>query len=120
MRKSARILLALIFTSVSFDANAHETCRIKMEQIELFEDTDTGVITREFVDEGAACLMSESILLGDACSSLSPGDVRSLCGNPEEHTRVITMVHPQKGYLLCAVSRVEHSQAIRCKELNYR
>ena len=120
MRKSSQLLLALIFTSVSFDANANETCRIKMEQIELFEDTDTGVITRQFVDEGAACLMSESVLLSDACSSLTPGDASSLCGNPTEHTRIITMVHPRKGYLLCSVSRKGDFQAIRCVELNYR
>ena len=120
MRHLAHLLLALILTSVWFDANAHETCRIKTEQIEFFEDTNTGVITRQFVDEGAACLMSESILLSDACSSLTPGDASSLCENPTEHTRIITMVHPQKGYLQCAVSRKDHTQAIRCIELNYK
>ena len=56
MRNLAHLLLALILTSVWFDANAHETCRIKRNN-RFFEAIQRHHKT--FVDEGAACLMSD-------------------------------------------------------------
>ena len=102
-----------------FNANADEPCEVKIEQIEFFKDDD-GIVTRHFVDASAACLISQSVLLTNDCSpELAPGDARLLCGNPLDHIRIISIVHPKKGYMTCSIARKEAHQAIRCEELNY-
>ena len=87
--------------------------------MEFLEDDD-GVVISHFVDASAACLISQSVLLTNDCSpELAPGNAGLLCGNPLDHMRIISIMHPKKGYMTCSLIRKEASQAIRCEELNY-
>lgn len=87
-----------LFASLCVSAEASEC--------DLYNDYPNGPPLTEF-GSGAACLISESIILGQKCERAVFHETRPVEGDffcdRRNHRRFLQMVHPKFGYLDCLI-----------------